>query len=118
MRKICKCFLFITLVAYSVSAQKTENQSVLDKMYYDMLKSIPASQRAILDSAYVKSQKENSALSGGSTQRGGIDANMSKDKAAVLPDAVNSDLVRMMQQIDTMRNRRMIHFKSANPLTE
>jgi hypothetical protein len=101
------------------NAQTMENKQVLDKMYNDIIKSLPASQRALIDSAYASSHKKQlNKSSEESLKQEENQACAGNTKDIKLPDNVNKDLVKMMQQIDTMRQKRLIHFKSATIPTE
>jgi hypothetical protein len=119
MNRTIAVLICISCLFAAGNAQSIDNKRVLDKMYNDILKSIPASQRALIDSTYTSSQKKQ--INGNNTTfltNENDQASAGNAEDIKLPEAVNRDLVKMMQQIDTMRQKRMIHFKSTNVPTE
>lgn len=119
MNRTIAALICISGLVAAGNAQSMDNKEVLDKMYNDIIKSIPASQRALIDSVCASSQKKQlNGTSGVSSNNGINQKGADNGKDIKLPETVNSDLIKMMQQIDTMRQKRIIHFKSSNVPTE
>jgi hypothetical protein len=115
MNRSITVLIFISGLVATAIAQNMDNKQVLDKMYDDIIKSIPASQQALIDSVYTSSQKNQ--LNGKSTESLNTQINKTgtdNTEDIELPDAINNEIIKMMQQIDTMRQKRIIHFKSTN----
>lgn len=116
MKYLCLSVILLNLFVAVNCAEAQESDAVLDKMYSDILKSMPQSQREIFDSAYTRTKKNNDSIVSVSADHGNRDGKIQQRSNG--PEALNTELQKMMQQIDTMRNRRMIHFKYVNPVTE
>lgn len=94
-------------------AGSDNDKAILDKIYSDVIKSLPQSQRSIIDSAYSNTHKQQKQINLYAQQKSGDTVNVKTD--VKLPDGLNENLIKMMQQIDTMHQKRIIHFMTHDP---
>jgi hypothetical protein len=107
---------FVMLLHFSASftfAESDNDKVILDKIYNDVIKSLPQSQRSIIDSAYSNTHKQKKQVELYARQKSADTANVKTD--VKLPYDLNENLIKMMQQIDTMHQKRIIHFMTHDP---
>lgn len=109
-------FTILLLFSLAVSGQNNNDSAILNKMYNDILNSIPASKRGLIDSAYVISTSKNNTVLSSNKSIDEKDTTYSIDKTSLLSEETRKNLLKMIQQIDTLRQNRIIHFMTNEPM--
>lgn len=106
-------FSVLVLIQFA-SGEDNNSSKILDNIYNDLFKSFPAVQRSLIDSAFatVKDQRKDKNLSPASEEP------LSDQHSSISVGEPEKDIPDLIHQIDTMRNRRLIHFMNNNPKTK
>ncbi|HEX3019265.1 MAG TPA: hypothetical protein VHP36_03140 [Chitinispirillaceae bacterium] len=114
MNAVISFLIILCMFDFYAFASDAGGKPVLDKMYDDIIKSMPLSKRQVVESISKMNRNQNvpecKAGAIAENRSDSIDGNLPS-----LPDDLNRNLMKMIQQIDTMREKRIIHFMTVDP---
>lgn len=107
-----KLYVLITLFTLSGSGFSDDNREniLLDKMYQDIINTMPPSQRKLIDST----SKQYAEKSTGNF----VTTSDSLKESPINTSDQNESIKKILQQAQENRDKRIIHFMSTDPKTE